>query len=73
LIEKVSPKASEPQDVGDVRRLVGFGVRNQVGQQQADREVTAKTIGQVLRFNGWNDGVVPAVKQEDRRRGHGRS
>ena len=56
-----------------MRRLVRFGVRNQVGQQQADRGLAAQTVGHVLRFNGWNDVVVSAVKQEDRRGGRWRS
>ena len=60
-------------DVRDVRRLVGFGVRNQVRQQQADGHLTAQAVGQVLRLNGWNDVVFAAVKQEDRNRGLWRS
>ena len=66
LFEKVSPEPSEPHDVREVRGLVRFDVRDQIGQQQADGDLTSKTIRQVLRFCGRNDGVVDAVKQEDR-------
>ncbi len=71
--QEISPEAGEPQDVWDVRRLIGLSVRNQIGQEQSHRHLTAKAIGQVLRFNGWDDVVVSAVKQEDRRRGFRRS
>ena len=56
-----------------MRLLVGFGVRNQVGEKQPDRNPIAKTVSQVLGFSGWNDVIVSAVKQKERRRGVWRS
>ena len=49
--------------------LVRCGVRNQVGQQQADRGVAAQAVGHVSPFRGGDDVVVSAVKQEDRHGG----
>jgi hypothetical protein len=46
--EEIPPEASKPQDVRDVRGLVGFGVRNQIGHEQSNRDVTAKSIRQML-------------------------
>jgi hypothetical protein len=71
--EKISPEASGSQDVGDVRRLVRFGVRNQVGEKQPDRGLAAQTVRHVLRFSRGNDVIVSSVKQEDRSRGRWRS
>lgn len=67
-----SPKACESPDVDDPRRLVGFRVRDKVGQQQADGyPLRAQALSQVHRFRRRNDGVVPAMQQEDRRRRSG--
>jgi hypothetical protein len=56
-----------------VGRLIGVCVNNQVGDEQPDRYLATKTIGEMLCFRGGDDVVVPSVKQVNRRRGRGRS
>ena len=47
-VEKISPEHPQFEDVADVGRLIGVYVNDQVGDEQPDRYLATKTIGEVL-------------------------